>query len=64
LSIQIMHLGPYADEPRTVERMKAFCQENRYVRRGKHHEIYLGDPRRASPEKLRTVLRQPVSLAR
>jgi hypothetical protein len=64
LSIQIMHLGPYADEPRTVERMKAFCQENGYVRRGKHHEIYLGDPRRASPEKLRTVLRQPVSLAR
>ena len=63
LSIQIMHVGPYAEEPRTVERMMAFCQENGYVRRGKHHEIYLGDPRRTQPERLRTILRQPVSLA-
>jgi hypothetical protein len=63
LCIQIMHVGPYADEPRTIERMQAFAQENGYVYRGKHHEIYLGDPRRASPEKLRTVLRQPVEKA-
>ena len=60
LSIQIMHLGPYADEPRTLERLQSFAQENDLRYRGKHHEIYLGDPRRAKPEKLRTVLRQPV----
>jgi hypothetical protein len=63
LCIQIMHLGPYAEEPRTVERMKAFARENGYVARGKHHEIYLGDPRRAKPEKVRTILRQPVARA-
>jgi hypothetical protein len=61
--IQIMHVGPYSEEPRTIARMKAFAQENGYVYRGKHHEIYLGDPRRAKPENLRTVLRQPVEEA-
>ncbi len=60
LCLQIMHVGPYAEEPRTIERMRAFAQENGYLYRGKHHEIYLGDPRRTQPEKLRTVLRQPV----
>lgn len=63
LCLQIMHIGPYSEEPRTVERMKAFAQENGYLYRGKHHEIYLGDPRRTQPEKLRTVLRQPVERA-
>jgi hypothetical protein len=58
-----MHLGPYAEEPRTIERMKAFAKENGYVYQGKHHEIYLGDPRQAKPENLRTVLRQPVEKA-
>jgi hypothetical protein len=62
-SIQIMHVGPYADEPRTIERMRAFADENGLAHCGKHHEIYLGDPRRAKPEKLRTILRQPVSKA-
>jgi hypothetical protein len=62
-SIQIMHVGPYADEPRTIERMRAFADENGLAYRGKHHEIYLGDPRRAKPDKLRTILRQPVSKA-
>jgi hypothetical protein len=60
LCVQIMHLGPYSAEPATVEKMKAFVRENGYAARGKHHEIYLGDPRRAKPEKLRTILRQPV----
>ncbi len=63
LCLQIMHVGPYAQEPRTVERMKAFAQENGYLYRGKHHEIYLGDPRQVSPEKLQTILRQPVEKA-
>jgi hypothetical protein len=61
LSMQIMHVGPYSEEPRTVERMRNFALEQGYVARGKHHEIYLGDPRRAKPEKLRTILRQPIA---
>jgi hypothetical protein len=60
LSMQVMHIGPYAEEPATIARMEAFARESGYVRRGKHHEIYLGDPRRAAPEKLKTVLRQPI----
>jgi hypothetical protein len=65
LCMQTMHIGPYATEPATVERMRAFAEENGYqdcVGRlgGKHHEIYLGDPRKADPAKLKTVLRHPV----
>jgi hypothetical protein len=60
LSMQIMHIGPYAEEPRTIEKMMTFAQENGYRLRGKHHEIYLGDPRRAKPERLKTILRHPV----
>jgi hypothetical protein len=67
LCTQTMHIGPYADEPATVDRMKAFMQENGYRDRvglgGKHHEIYLGDPRRADPAKLKTGLRHPVEKA-
>jgi len=61
-AIQIMHLGPYADEPRSLARMEAFAAEMGYTYHGKHHEIYIGDPRRAKPENLRTVLRQPVTI--
>ena len=61
--MQIMHVGPYSDEPRTVERMMAFAGDNGYVLRGKHHEIYLGDPRKSKPERLRTILRQPIKKA-
>lgn len=60
LSMQTMHIGPYAEEPRTIEKMKAFARENGYSFRGKHHEIYFGDPRRTKPERLKTVLRQPI----
>ncbi len=64
LSVQTMHIGPYAAEPETVDRMQAFMQENgcrdRVGLGGKHHEIYMGDPRRADPAKLKTVLRHPV----
>ena len=60
LCMQIMHVGPYSEEPCTVEKMTAFAEENRYSLRGKHHEIYLGDPRRAKPENLKTILRHPV----
>jgi hypothetical protein len=62
-SMQIMHIGPYSKEPATIAKMDAFAQANGYKKRGKHHEIYLGDPRRAAPEKLKTVLRYPVAKA-
>jgi hypothetical protein len=64
LSVQIMHIGPYSEEPATIERMLAFAEENDYELRGKHHEIYIGDPRRAKPENLKTVLRHPVQRTR
>jgi hypothetical protein len=60
LCVQIMHVGPYSEEPRSLERMQAFADEHGYVYRGKHHEIYMGDPRRAKPDKLKTILRHPV----
>ena len=58
-SIQTLHIGPYATEPETVVRLEAYAAEHEYAQRG-HHEIYLGDPFRAAPEKLRTILRHPV----
>ncbi|RPI84791.1 MAG: hypothetical protein EHM41_12480 [Chloroflexi bacterium] len=61
LSMQIMHIGPYAEEPATIEKMKTFAAESSLYPRGKHHEIYLGDPRKADPAKLKTVLRHPVT---
>ncbi len=64
LAMQTMHIGPYATEPATIERMKAFASANGYRdcvgSGGKHHEIYMGDPRKAKPEKLKTVLRHPI----
>ncbi len=63
LSVQIMHIGPYADEGPTIARLHQFAADSGYSLRGKHHEIYLSDPRRAAPEKLRTVIRQPVEAA-
>ena len=63
LSMQIMHIGPYSEEPATLAKMDAFARENGYTYRGKHHEIYLGDPRRAKPENLKTVLRHPIQQA-
>ncbi|HEX7541506.1 MAG TPA: GyrI-like domain-containing protein [Anaerolineales bacterium] len=60
LATQIMYFGPYADEGPTIARLHQFIEESGYVRFGKHHEIYLGDPRRTAPEKLRTVIRQPM----
>jgi hypothetical protein len=56
---QIMHIGPYAIEGPTVARLHAFIEQQGHTLRGKHHEIYLGDPRKSAPEKLRTVIRQP-----
>lgn len=64
LCVQTLHIGPYASEPATIEKMHAFMADNNLVNLvglgGKHHEIYMGDPRKAVPEKLKTVLRLPV----
>jgi hypothetical protein len=59
-----MHIGPYTTEPATIERLREFMKENRYRDcigvGGKHHEIYLGNPRKADPAKLKTVLCHPI----
>jgi hypothetical protein len=60
LCVQVMHLGPYSDEPPTIERLFAFCRDHGYTVAGEHHEIYLSDPNRTKPEKLKTVIRYPV----
>jgi hypothetical protein len=61
LSVQIMHIGSYDDEGPVLAQMHSdFIPKNGFVENGKHHEIYLSDPRRVPPEKLKTVLRQPV----
>lgn len=64
LCVQVMHIGPYATEPVTIERMREFMAENglkdNVGPNGKHHEIYMSDPRRTAPEKMKTVLRHPV----
>ena len=59
-SAQIMHIGPYAAEAPTIARLHAFIEEQGRALGGKHHEIYLSDPRRAAPDKMKTVIRQPV----
>jgi hypothetical protein len=58
---QVMYVGPYADEGPTIRALHAFIEKQGGTPAGKHHEIYLGDPRRSAPEKLRTVIRQPIA---
>jgi len=60
-SAQILHVGPYAAERPTIERLHAAIADACLRPNGRHHEIYLGDPRRSAPERLRTVIRQPVA---
>ena len=60
LCAQIMHLGPYAIEAPTVEKLHQFIADGGYTRRGKHHEIYLSDPTKTAPERLKTIIRQPI----
>ena len=63
LSVQALHIGPYDSEQPTVEAMRAMMVANHLEPAGRHHEVYLGDPRLAKPEKLRTLLRLPVRRA-
>ena len=64
LCVQCMHTGSYDDEPETIQKIDAFLEEQGYETDFSgcrmHHEIYLSDPRRTAPEKLRTVIRLPI----
>ena len=66
LCVQCMHVGSYDEEPATLRKMEDFLSECGYQPdfSGKrlHHEIYLSDPRRTAPEKLKTVIRQPIKI--
>lgn len=65
LCVQVLHIGPYDEEPETVRQMDAWAKEQGYridiLSTRHHHEIYLSDPRRTAPEKLKTVLRHPIA---
>jgi hypothetical protein len=58
--VQALHIGPYADETATIDKMHSFAKEQGYKPLHGHHELYLSDPRKVAPEKLRTILRTPV----
>ena len=60
LCAQVMHIGPFSAEGPTIERLHRFIADSGRQRRGKHHEIYLSDIRKADPAKWKTVIRQPV----
>ena len=64
LCVQCMHIGPYDDEPATVELMRKFMEEQGYeldiTDERMHHEIYLSDARKVAQEKLKTVIRHPI----
>jgi len=63
LSVQTLYVGPYADEGPVIAAMHAWIADHGWGLTGKHHEIYLSDSRRVAPERLRTILRQPVAPA-
>jgi hypothetical protein len=60
---QVLHVGPYDTEGPTIARLHEFIQSHGFTLDGRHHEIYLGDPRRSAPERLRTIIRQPYAAA-
>ncbi|HCD31688.1 MAG TPA: hypothetical protein DER01_04730, partial [Phycisphaerales bacterium] len=61
LCVQVLHVGPYSEEGPILKQMhEQFIPDNGYAMTGKHHEIYLGDPRKTAPQKLKTILRQPI----
>jgi hypothetical protein len=61
LSVQMLHIGSYATESATMKKMNAFTVERGLIACGKHHEIYMSDPRRVKPEKMKTILRHAVT---
>jgi hypothetical protein len=60
---QMMHIGPFSKEGPTIEKIHHTIRENGYELHGKHHEIYLSDIRKAAPEKLKTIIRQPMKVS-
>ena len=60
LCVQTLHIGPYNTEGPTIEALHQYIHEHGYELRGKHHEIYFGDPRRGNPQNLKTIIRQPI----
>jgi len=62
LCVQMLHTGPYNQMDRTISTMKTFAEQKNFEFHGRHHEIYLSDPRRVPPERLRTILREPVKV--
>jgi hypothetical protein len=60
--VQMLHVGPYEREGETVAIMKAHAEKHGLQFRGRHHEIYLSDPRRVAADRLKTILRQPVGV--
>ena len=58
--VQMLHIGPYAEEKKDVDRMQEMAGKEGFRLRGPHHEIYLSDPNRVPPERLKTILRYPV----
>jgi hypothetical protein len=64
LCVQMLHVGPYEEECRTLEQMQTFAHDKGLAFHGKHHEIYFSDPRRVPPERLKTILREPVRAQR
>lgn len=59
-----MHVGPYSEEGPTVKKIHSYIKENGFEFVGRHHEIYLSDPRRSNPEKMKTIIRQPITTLR
>jgi len=59
LSAQILHIGPYSAETSNIQKLHRFIAEQGCRLRGKHHEIYLSDPNRTAPDRLKTIIRQP-----
>lgn len=60
LCAQVMHVGPYSEEGPTIQLLHDYITEQGYRMRGDHHEIYMSDPRRSKPEKLKTIIRHPI----
>lgn len=58
---QIMYIGPFSEEGPTIEKIHTYIKENGYTLSGKHHEIYISDMRKTAPEKLKTIIRQPMT---
>jgi hypothetical protein len=59
--VQMLHVGPFDTEPETLKQIDAFCTKHGFQQNGLHHEIYLSDFRKTAPEKLKTILREPIA---